>query len=634
MSSMFYNCSSISDLTGLESWETSSVTNMSYMYYGCSSLSDVTGIESWETSSVTNMSYMFYGCRALTNLTSLTSWETSSVTNMSYMFYGCSTLSNLTGLESWETSSVLNMGGMFNDCSAVTDITPLTSWDTSSVTNMSYMFCNCSALTDLTPLANWDTSSVTKMDYMFSNCSRLSNLAGLESWNTSSVTSMYRMFYYCSLIIDATGINNWNIANVTRFTQMFGSVRTHPDWNGTWDSNGTFTPGETTLSVASLETGEEVSTTENASATLMAFAIDEVEETTPATPIVQIGTTTYPTIAEAIATINSGETLTLLDNITLTEELVIPKNKSITLDLNSKTITSSLTNTISNQGTLTITSMGIIRNEVENGSVIYNTGTLNINNGVITTSTNGGKAVYNNVGVLNITSGKIVTEGISGIGIYNVNNSKVNMQGGIIEVTGTSNRCIYNDSVLEISGGKIIVSGDDSIGIYNLDKATKCTMKDVEILVEAETIENYELIKNTDEFKQELEQMKPSYGIYNNSTINVEIQTATITVERLKGVGMINKIAGSITLGIEDEEVNSASPVIYAISDNTTAIINSEEGQINFFDGRLSTLSSIKNVITKVLDNYEIVEEVGKSVINSILKLIETETAGTVEDIK
>ena len=39
--------------------------------------------------------------------------------------------------------------------------------------------------------------------------------------------------------------NDWNISKVTNFGGMFENVPTHPDFTkveGTWDSNGTFTP--------------------------------------------------------------------------------------------------------------------------------------------------------------------------------------------------------------------------------------------------------------------------------------------------------------------------------------------------------------------------------------------------------
>ena len=217
--------------------------------------------------------------------------------------------------------------------------------------------------------------------------------------------------------------------------------------------------------------------------------------------VVQINETTYSTISEALLAANSGDTIKLLEDISLTEEVTIEKGKNIIIDLNGKTITSTSSNTINNKGTLTISSTGIIRNEVQNGTVIYNTGTVNMNNGVITTAENGGKAIYNDSGTLNISGGKVVTEGIGAIGIYNVNNGQIKATGGIIENTGDGSKGIYNNASLDASDIKIIVSSDDSIGIYNGSLSKECSLDEITITLEKENIENYELIKNTNEFK-------------------------------------------------------------------------------------------------------------------------------------
>ena len=354
--------------------------------------------------------------------------------------------------------------------------------------------------------------------------------------------------------------------------------------------------------------------------------------------VAQTGGKNYVTLAEAINSIDDSGIIEILDDISLTENVTINESKNIKLSLNGKTISSTSSSTLVNNGTLTIISSGIIRNETDNGVVITNNGTLNIEECIITTEKNGGKGIYN-AKVLNVSGGKIVTEGIGAVGIYNVAKSELTVTGGIIEITGFGSKAIYNNSnvIFEENSNtniipKVIVSGDDSIGIYNSKEATKCDIKSGEIIVEAEVIENYDLIKNTDEFKSELEKMKPSYGIYNDSKIDVNIEKATIKVERLKGVGILNNSTGSIVLGKDDGELNLATPVIYAISDNTTAIINvkapdeastEDYGNIKFYDGTMSTLVSIKDVITIVLDNHEIVENKGDSVINTILKVIE-----------
>jgi len=173
-----------------------------------------------------------------------------------------------------------------------------------------------------------------------------------------------------------------------------------------------------------------------------------------------------------------------------------------------------------------------------------------------------------------------------------------------------------------------VVSAEDASGIYNASTATQCTIANAEILVEGEVIDNYDEIKDTDEFIAQLEQMKSSYGIYNNSAINTVIDTTTITVERLKGIGIRNSITGQITLGNNTNAYNATTPIISAIEDHTTAIVNDTEGEqkgvINMYDGKIESKESIKAVITNVLDNYEIIEENVENVINTYLSAVES----------
>ena len=352
---------------------------------------------------------------------------------------------------------------------------------------------------------------------------------------------------------------------------------------------------------------------------------------------VQIGNSYYATLQEAINASNNSDTIELLQDVSLTEEAIIEKDKNINIKLNGKTLTSTSINTISNKGTLTITSNGIIKNEFDNGVVINNTGTVSIEDAIITTEQNGGKGIYND-GELTMISGKIITEGIGANAIYNSKTAKTIIEGGILEVRGFGSKAIYNNSEVtvvnkdegksnEIST-KVVIASEDSIGIYNSTEATICNLDSIEIKLEAEEIENYELIKNTDEFKEELEQMKPSYGIFNDSNIEVNVEEVVIKVERLKGVGILNNLEGSIILGTDDETLDTSLPIIYAISDNTIAMVNTnvEKGKIKFYDGTINSVVAVKNIITDILENYEIVENIGEKVINTTLKKIEEET--------
>ena len=66
---------------------------MNSLFYGCSSLSNISGISNWNTNNVINMGYMFYGCSSLTNISEISNWNTNNVTNMIGMFFGCNSLS-------------------------------------------------------------------------------------------------------------------------------------------------------------------------------------------------------------------------------------------------------------------------------------------------------------------------------------------------------------------------------------------------------------------------------------------------------------------------------------------------------------------------------------------------------------
>lgn len=160
MSYMFDDCENFFGVI-LEKWDFSNVTNMSNMFSNCGSLMYIKLNNNFNK--VTNMSSMFENCRRLTDVLGLEDWDTSNVTDMSYMFYGCKSLVSL-DLSKWDTSNVTNMTSMFYDCKSLVSL-DLTNWDTSNVTTMDHMFEFCSNLTELR--MGGDVSKVTDVDYMF-----------------------------------------------------------------------------------------------------------------------------------------------------------------------------------------------------------------------------------------------------------------------------------------------------------------------------------------------------------------------------------------------------------------------------------------------------------------------------------
>ena len=221
MESMFGSCTSLTELSGLETWDTSNISKMEYMFSNCASLTDLSGLENWDISKANKLWDMFYGCSSLEDISPLANWDTSQVTSMASMFNGCFSLSDLSPLANWDTSQVKNMSAMFGGCFSLSDLSPLANWDTSQVKDMKGMFSNCTSLADLSPLSRWDTSQVSSLVNLFYNCSVVS-LNGLEKWDTSTVENMQGTFRDCSSLVDISSLANWDTSKVNNMRELFG----------------------------------------------------------------------------------------------------------------------------------------------------------------------------------------------------------------------------------------------------------------------------------------------------------------------------------------------------------------------------------------------------------------------------
>ena len=104
----------LEEINGIENWNTSKVTDMSFMFYNCSSLTSL-DVSNFDTSQVTNMSSMFYYCSSLTSL-DVSNFNTSKVTDMSNMFYNCSKLS---GNITISNPNIKSYSRMFSYCSVI-----------------------------------------------------------------------------------------------------------------------------------------------------------------------------------------------------------------------------------------------------------------------------------------------------------------------------------------------------------------------------------------------------------------------------------------------------------------------------------------------------------------------------------
>lgn len=95
LASFFQNCSSLTEITGLEQLSSVNNTNTSNMFNGCSNLTKIEGIGSLNMNNVQDMSSMFRRCSSLTEL-DLSSWTNNGkVYNMQSMFSSTTSLKKL-----------------------------------------------------------------------------------------------------------------------------------------------------------------------------------------------------------------------------------------------------------------------------------------------------------------------------------------------------------------------------------------------------------------------------------------------------------------------------------------------------------------------------------------------------------
>ena len=226
----------------------------------------------------------------------------------------------------------------------------------------------------------------------------------------------------------------------------------------------------------------------------------------------------YNTVADAIREAGNGGTVTLLKNTA--EDVVIPADKTITLDLNGKKLTNVASHTICNNGTLTINGEGTVDNVTHGTAALYNKGTVVVNGGTFDRSKENGQNegesgqnswyTIKNVGTMTIKDGvtvqtagnntalgkfsSLVSNGYFDSGDYTANKGidqpTLTINGGLFRgglntiknddrakitiVNGTFTNyyqaVVMNHNVAEIKGGTFTAASDadsETYGIYN-----------------------------------------------------------------------------------------------------------------------------------------------------------------------
>ena len=221
---IFSNCTELTNVSGIENWDTSKTTSMWGWFRESQKLKYV-DLSKWDTSKVTTFRDMFSGDNELetVKMTFNTSGQNDRI--LWYMFGRCSNLSTVT--LNGDFSGVVDANNMFLECRNLLNLrlnhVSMANGEDSrnyatkqegnnkafaNCTNFSYMFKNCEAVKNIAGLENWDTSKGTDFRCMFSTCMNLGkrevepgeinlNTPDFSGWDTHSSTTFSNMFENC-----------------------------------------------------------------------------------------------------------------------------------------------------------------------------------------------------------------------------------------------------------------------------------------------------------------------------------------------------------------------------------------------------------------------------------------------------
>ena len=296
------------------------------------------------------------------------------------------------------------------------------------------------------------------------------------------------------------------------------------------------------------------------------------------------GVGSYESLAEAISHVPTGSTktrVTLLKNITLTDEIIIPNNKWVELDGGSYTISGSDIS-ITNNGKLDIISGTITSTATTTNTIITNVrgATLNISDGTINANGNvASKAnmiISNSSGAtVNISGGTLNNNSTAGSTDHLIatNNGTFNITGGTLNTYGQSASINNNAGTLTMSGGEIHAHG---------------TTKAQAVYIAGGTVNIRDSAYLTNVSQYDTASSRPTVD-NNGGTLN--ITGGTIVSEQHAAVE--TRKADKITrIGTDDDAIDITTPVLRGKSYGsiTTA------GTVYVYDGIFESLNNTSAV--------------------------------------
>lgn len=186
-STMFYNCSNLIAVEGLEKLKTGNAKSFASMFENCVKLEKI-DCSKFKTTNSINFSKMFAFCRNVKEL-DVANFDVSKAINLSGMFQGCNSISSI-DVSKFNTENTTNFSSMFIGYKGTQ--LDVSNFNTEKTTDMSFMFQNVSNIAEL-DVSNFQMKNVKNMEYMFSAMTSLTNL-NLQGFDVSNVEKISACF--------------------------------------------------------------------------------------------------------------------------------------------------------------------------------------------------------------------------------------------------------------------------------------------------------------------------------------------------------------------------------------------------------------------------------------------------------
>ncbi|CAL2078467.1 conserved protein of unknown function precursor containing a type A C-terminal secretion signal [Tenacibaculum sp. 190524A02b] len=210
----FNNTGDKDKIISIDQWGKQQWTSMERAFYGCANL-ESNASDAPDLSQATSLRYMFRGTSAFVdNEGAMNSWDTSTITDMSHMFVDSIFDFDITG---WDVGNVTNFFRMFGGNTAFNQ--NISSWNigehVTGTIDMAAMFLGAEKFNQ--PIGNWDVSKVRSMDGMFSETKAFNQ--SLANWDVSKVSGFISMFEDAEAFDQSLG--TWDISSAINMGDMF-----------------------------------------------------------------------------------------------------------------------------------------------------------------------------------------------------------------------------------------------------------------------------------------------------------------------------------------------------------------------------------------------------------------------------